>query len=174
MYKVGQRVKVISIEGTRWQNFNHLDKERMLNKIFKIVDDLGTSGDEHAWRLETPFGVYNFVEFQFRALKKKGAMKEAKIAKVTFKSEVEWLNKVKENFKNAGKIQTELDDAIHAYRTPGLIRDVFARTEPAQPRRAGLQGVPLPIPVMYNGEERGIDEAQDVFVDEDREEGNGN
>lgn len=183
MYKVGQRVKVIQIESTRWQHFNPDDKDHLLNKIFKIVDDLGKIGEEHAWRLETPFGVYNFVEFQFRALKKKGAIKTAKIPVVSLKGEVNWLDKVQGNFKNAGKIQTDLDDAIHNYRSsPGLsTREIFVPTR-TQPIR-GSNGIAYPVPrvVGYDGEEQQAPRAvtsqawvSDEMQDEDSEEGNGN
>lgn len=130
-YKVGQRVKITSIESTRWQSFGLADRDNLLNKIYELVDDLGTSGEEHAWRIDTPFGVYNFVEFQFRALKKKGAIKAAKIPIMTLKEEVMWLNKIQSNFKNAGKVQNPRDDRV-AY-SPGLFQ-----TQPDTPILGGV------------------------------------
>lgn len=112
MYKVGQRVRVTNVTSTPWWNFNLDDKERFLNKIFKITADLGTipaSGD-HGWRLDTPHGVVHFSESQFRALKKKGELKAAKIPVVTLKDEVNWLNKVKKNFTDAGRVYSPEDE----------------------------------------------------------------
>jgi hypothetical protein len=103
-YKVGQKVKVISVENNPWQSFVPDDKDRFLNKIFRIRKMVGHGG----FQLETPYGNFMFDQRQFRALKKKGeGVREnlpADVQPVTLKGEMSWLDKIQKNFKDAGEI----------------------------------------------------------------------
>lgn len=173
MYKVGQRVRVLNIESTGVQHFNHDDKDRLLNKIFKIVDDLGPTGTGRIFKLDTPFGTYNFFDYQFRALKKKSekepAYKVANVKKLSLKDEVDWLNKVKSNFKDAGRIIDPDDDRPRGGM--GLMRDIFTTPQPVRTARytgtiQGLGGVAIPRPVDPGF---GLDEMQEAIEETDEE-----
>src|SRR5271166_1952537 len=176
MYKVGQRVRITSIASTPWWHFDIDDKERFNNKIFKLVDDLGTGGNSHGWQVETPFGKVIFTEDQFRALKKKNEVKvSAKIPVMSLKSEVIWLNKVKKNFENAGEVYSPEDEGS-AYRIP-IARTVLS-TPPRQVREdeiarrtifgtTTVQGNTAPARIDWNDE--GIEDTLDETPDADEE-----
>jgi hypothetical protein len=104
IYKVGQKVKVLSVENNPWQSFMLDDKDRLLNQIFKITKKLNLGG----YQLETPYGRFVFDQRQFRHLKKKGeGVREnlpADVKPITLKGEMSWLDKIQQNFKDAGEI----------------------------------------------------------------------
>jgi hypothetical protein len=104
MFKVGQRVKILDVYPTAWQSFSNGDIDLFKGKIFPIVTDMGEVAGEHAFKLETPHGLINFTTQQFRALRKKGSSKVAEVKPVTLKDEVNFLDKIKGNFKDAGRV----------------------------------------------------------------------
>jgi hypothetical protein len=164
MFKVGQRVRVTQVESSPWWHFMPGDKDMYLNKIFKIGEYLGEAGDgTKAWTLVTPNGPVSFCEYQFRELKKKSEVKASAIVPVVnFKNEVNWLNKVKKNFENAGKVYQN-DNGFP--RPGGFGVAELNRIYAAQPDRPPTpRGVPMPVPT---GRAINFDEMSDqAFVDE--------
>jgi hypothetical protein len=178
MYKRGQRVRITQVASTPWWNFLPDEKEKLQNKIFKLIDDLGVAGGSHGWQIETPFGRRIFTEDQFRALKKKDEVKAAaKVPVISLKGEVHWLNKVKKNFENAGSVYSPQDE-ITAPRNRygndiGLLRDVF-RTPPQPTTTAIANRQGLIIQTIDGTPNWGVDEMADGHAENADDNGEGN
>jgi hypothetical protein len=138
MFKVGQRVRVTSVETNPWNTYRVEDVQRYSNKIFKIERDMGMYGEVHGWRLDCggDLGNRTFAEYQFRALKKKKSNAVPEVVIPNYESELKWLNNVQSNFKDAGYV---LDEGPGRLTAGGINFDALLRRDT----------YPVPTPVRY-------------------------